>query len=267
MMVQHTYTNVNSRTNMIPPEKIVQSRSWCLGNSIMTVCSTTDFKQQVIIRRAAGVTVFETLLLNDVGTDTIESRNSNVMSLIKDEGESKPLQQRQRSLSVDIDVKDQPLQRSSTKLFSNEEGFSNDQGSFVPIQEEKITVDPAFLFLQMQPYPIWQENVFTPCPMGTNEVLTRGIAILDRTPSIDIHKIGILYVAPGQKLEKDILGNTFGSSHYERFLCDIGQLFPLNPDLNIYTGGLDTSDQKSKDKISEEKIESVRQDERIKADL
>ena len=241
MMVQHTYNNVNTRSDLLPPEQIAQSRSWCLGNSILTILSTVDFKQKIIIRRAAGVTVFETRLLNDVGNDTIESRNNNIVKVMNENTE--PITPRSRSHSIDIGLMEQPINRFESKQYPSDDLIAN-QIQQLQFSDDKMNVDPAFLFLQLQPYPIWQETVFTPITIGTNETITRGIALLDRTPSIDIHKIGIIYVAEGQKLESEILGNIFGSTHYERFLTEIGQLFPLNSNLNIYTGGLDTSDQK-----------------------
>ena len=244
MMVQHTYTNVNSRFTVLPPERIAFSRSWCLGNSIMTVHSTTDFNQQIILRRAAGVTAFDVKLLNDVGRDTIESKNSDLMKLpIFETAETKqPQQPRPRSSSVDVRMKEELLGYDSAILKFNEEGFIGSQNLIMKIQDERFNIDPAFLFMQVQPYPIWQENVFVPIPVGSSEAIARGITLLDRIPSIDIHKIGIMYVAEGQQDEVSILSNSYGSSHYERFLSEVGQLFSLHQNQNIYTGGLDTSE-------------------------
>lgn len=62
---------------------------------------------------------------------------------------------------------------------------------------------------------------------------------LDRMPVIDTHKVGILYVAPGQSDEKDILGNTHGSPAYTRFLEGLGRLINLRGQVDVYAGGLD----------------------------
>jgi tuberous sclerosis protein 2 len=58
-------------------------------------------------------------------------------------------------------------------------------------------------------------------------------------PVIDTHKVGILYVAPGQTQEAEILRNTHGSPAYTRFLEGIGRLISLRGQVDIYAGGLD----------------------------
>lgn len=58
-------------------------------------------------------------------------------------------------------------------------------------------------------------------------------------PVIDTHKVGILYVAPGQSNEIDILRNTHGSPAYTRFLEGIGRLIDLRGQHDVYAGGLE----------------------------
>jgi tuberous sclerosis protein 2 len=62
---------------------------------------------------------------------------------------------------------------------------------------------------------------------------------LDRMPVIDTHKVGILYVAPGQTEEHEILRNSHGSPAYTRFLEGIGRLINLRGQVDVYAGGLD----------------------------
>jgi tuberous sclerosis 2 len=62
---------------------------------------------------------------------------------------------------------------------------------------------------------------------------------LDRMPVIDTHKVGIMYVAPGQTHEREILGNDHGSPAYTRFLEGIGRLINLRGQVDVYAGGLD----------------------------
>lgn len=68
------------------------------------------------------------------------------------------------------------------------------------------------------------------------------IRTLDRIPVIDTHKVGILYVAPGQTDETDILKNLRGSPAYTRFLEGIGRLIKIRSQLDVYTGGLDADE-------------------------
>lgn len=62
---------------------------------------------------------------------------------------------------------------------------------------------------------------------------------LDRMPVIDTHKVGIMYAAPGQTEELEILRNEHGSPAYARFLEGIGRLINLRGQVDIYAGGLD----------------------------
>lgn len=72
----------------------------------------------------------------------------------------------------------------------------------------------------------------------------RALSVLDRTPVVDLHKIGIVYVGPGQVKELEILGNRCGSPTYHQFLDKIGKNFCLrSAQSGTYTGGLDTSDE------------------------
>ncbi|KAJ3636326.1 hypothetical protein Zmor_008743 [Zophobas morio] len=55
-----------------------------------------------------------------------------------------------------------------------------------------------------------------------NEGLLRRLRQLDRTGSRETHKIGVMYIAPGQEHETLILNNQAGSKLYENFLASIG---------------------------------------------
>ena len=68
--------------------------------------------------------------------------------------------------------------------------------------------------------------------------LRRFLSSLDRVPVIDTHKVGIMYVAPGQTEELEILGNTHGSPAYTRFLEGLGRLINLRGQVDVYAGGL-----------------------------
>ena len=58
-------------------------------------------------------------------------------------------------------------------------------------------------------------------------------------PVIDTHKVGVMYVAPGQEHEDEILRNTHGSPAYTRFLEGLGRLIYLRGQMDVYDGGLD----------------------------
>ncbi len=70
------------------------------------------------------------------------------------------------------------------------------------------------------------------------EQLKGVLSSIDTTPVIDTHKVGIVYVAPGQKTEQEILANSHGSPAYSRFLADLGRVIKPSNRLEVYTGGL-----------------------------
>jgi hypothetical protein len=51
---------------------------------------------------------------------------------------------------------------------------------------------------------------------------------LQHTPVVDPHRVGVLYVAPGQTREEDILSNTHGSLTYAHFLSHLAQVVDLS---------------------------------------
>src|ERR1700731_4501 len=93
-----------------------------------------------------------------------------------------------------------------------------------PSQRRKfVAVDPSFFALQLSAYPHHHRPPSS--SLVTNQSsLSLFLRNLDRMPVIDTHKVGILYVAPGQTEEAEILRNAHGSPSYTRFLEGIGRL-------------------------------------------
>ncbi|KAG9217950.1 hypothetical protein CCMSSC00406_0008591 [Pleurotus cornucopiae] len=107
-----------------------------------------------------------------------------------------------------------------------------------PSQRRKdVVVDPAFLVLQLSAYPD-QRSAPDVRRLVAAPSLQKFLQGLDRIPVIDTHKVGILYVAPGQTDEVDILRNTHGSPAYTRFLEGLGRLINLRGQVDVYAGGL-----------------------------
>ncbi|KAH8922076.1 hypothetical protein BT69DRAFT_269711 [Atractiella rhizophila] len=57
---------------------------------------------------------------------------------------------------------------------------------------------------------------------------------------VDAHKIGVIYVAPKQSRETEILRNTAGSKKFVQFLSGLGSLLRLKGTHGLDVGGLDT---------------------------
>jgi hypothetical protein len=95
---------------------------------------------------------------------------------------------------------------------------------------------PSHILLQFFGGGSWAEQ--RPIMLPDDEKITRAIDVFDRTPVVDFHKVGIVYVAAGQTQEREILGNAMGSPDYTTFVDGLGDLMTLrNADFN--TGGLD----------------------------
>lgn len=106
-----------------------------------------------------------------------------------------------------------------------------------PSQRRKdVVLDPSYIVLQLSSYPFGNANIRR---VEDPPDLSRFLSTLDRIPVIDTHKVGIMYVAPGQTDERDILGNTHGSPAYTRFLEGLGRLINLRGQVDVYAGGLE----------------------------
>lgn len=99
---------------------------------------------------------------------------------------------------------------------------------------------PNYFMLQVM-YPTGSHTAVKPIPLPSDAATSRAIGAFDRTPVVDFHKIGILYIGPGQQEEQEILSNSVGSPNYRRFLESLGNLVRLKGNKKIYTGGLDTN--------------------------
>ncbi|KZT59547.1 hypothetical protein CALCODRAFT_516001 [Calocera cornea HHB12733] len=109
-----------------------------------------------------------------------------------------------------------------------------------PSQRRKpVSVHPSFLPVVVGPFPgaPTPSNAFMPLP--ASEVVARTLRFMNATAVIDVHKVGILYVGPGQTTEAEILSNQNGSPGYTSFLVNMGRLIRLKGQRDIYSGGLD----------------------------
>jgi hypothetical protein len=108
-------------------------------------------------------------------------------------------------------------------------------------KDDPIKLLPSFIYLQLQSLNGNGRNeVDSVQLLPDDDATSRGLSVLDRTPVVDLHKIGIVYVGRGQFDEQSILSNQSGSYHYQVFLQNIGKLVKLSNLQGEYTGGLDT---------------------------
>ena len=100
--------------------------------------------------------------------------------------------------------------------------------------------DPGFLALQLSAYPDISPSNKPPLILPNEAWVQRMVRAVDLTPTVDFHRIGVLYVGAGQRTEKEILANRNGSNRYAQFLRGLGDLITLHGQTAVYTGGLDT---------------------------
>jgi tuberous sclerosis 2 len=67
------------------------------------------------------------------------------------------------------------------------------------------------------------------------------LQLIDNIPVIDTHKVGVIYVAPGQSSEDEILSNQHGSPAYSNFIKRLGRVIKPNDNLEVYAAGLNAS--------------------------
>ncbi|ANB12570.1 hypothetical protein AWJ20_827 [Sugiyamaella lignohabitans] len=106
-------------------------------------------------------------------------------------------------------------------------------------QNLSVMYSPSYYLLQLLvPNDIHTDH--NPIPLNDDAQIIRAIGAIDRAPVVDFHKVGILYIAPDQRTEQEILANSTGSKSYRLFLSKMGKLVRLKGNRSIYTGGLDT---------------------------
>ncbi|KAJ3343146.1 Tuberous sclerosis 2-like protein [Gonapodya sp. JEL0774] len=107
-------------------------------------------------------------------------------------------------------------------------------------KEDSQLFEPAFVFSSLSVFPDYSQRDEQVRLLPDDNVTSRALSVMDRTPLVDFIKVGVVYVAPGQSTEGDILRNSSGSIAYLEFIKSIGKFFRLKGCTDIYTGGLDT---------------------------
>uniref|UniRef100_A0A8C9SA23 Tuberin n=1 Tax=Scleropages formosus TaxID=113540 RepID=A0A8C9SA23_SCLFO len=98
--------------------------------------------------------------------------------------------------------------------------------------EKTSGISPSFVFLQLYHSPFFGNEANKPLLLPKSELIDRAVKVLDQMPPYDTHKIGVVFVGPGQvsRGSVSILSNEYGSNRYAQFLTGLDQ---------IYLGGLD----------------------------
>jgi hypothetical protein len=105
------------------------------------------------------------------------------------------------------------------------------------LQNSKTALDPESLLFRLQKLVGTLETQ----DLISSEALDRALTVFDRTPCLDTHKIGLIYVGKCQTRQEDILANKDGSPKFVKLLQSLGTFVKLSEcrAKGWYTGGLD----------------------------
>ncbi|CAE6534755.1 unnamed protein product [Rhizoctonia solani] len=239
-LARFAYGNAESKPRMSslresvlnPPgssgEGVVASKSWVFGNSIITIKTLRHSGWlEIECRRPSGLSTFlcklenvAALGLGEQVTGEIVEAATEAISQVQNESGSDPP-------STEAPISEKP----------NIPGGLLNPSSVAPTKEMEL--DPSYFALQLSPYPDIRRASLRGRLVNNDDLLGRTLRSLDRVPVMDFHKVGIIYVGPGQTHEREILGNRAGSPAYTHFLDHIGRLIRLKDQKDLYTGGLD----------------------------
>ncbi|KTW25618.1 hypothetical protein T552_03478 [Pneumocystis carinii B80] len=205
MLLRFSYSNADIKGTLsnYTPDPFAISKTWLHGNSFITIdTSNSSDIIELIIRRSSGTVHFSCQPRESMNN---ENRTSDDMDGVQDQS-----------------IENAGSRKMPIKLFSLE----------LPL------FLPSYVLLQVSFFPELLEQS-RPYLLADNEFTKRTLSVFDRIPVVDFHKIGVVYVAPGQSTESEILANTCGSQEYLNFMEGLGDLTRLKGNKTIYTGGLD----------------------------
>jgi len=147
------------------------------------------------------------------------------------------------------DLSPAPVPRARAATISTSPSKLSRPSTLPPASSERgggVAISPQFLFLQLyQAAGIPTNYSEKPLLLPNTKSIESSLRNLDRIFCYETHKVGVLYVGPGQHNdEKAILSNQYGSVRYSAFLSGLGTLLDITTtDPNqVFLGGLDPRD-------------------------
>ncbi|KAH6689013.1 tuberin [Plectosphaerella plurivora] len=86
---------------------------------------------------------------------------------------------------------------------------------------------PSHLMVQLMTSSPQFSEAQRPIALPQEDAIDRAIRVFDRAPTVDGHKVGVIYIGEGQTDEREILANISGSADYVHFLNGLGTLSKL----------------------------------------
>ena len=176
-----------------------------------------------------------------LGSNT-EDESANNSSRESQSKSSSPLSSPRLDANQDSSPSPLTSRSSSTQELTSRSSSLKDCSKFsVDNDQSHWDVDPAFIFRQLYPL-ISSGSENTPVSLQDSEDVPRALRNLDLILVSNTHKIGLIYVGPGQTNEVNILRNTYGSVRYVEFVKSLGDIIWLGncDQKTVYVGGLDT---------------------------
>ncbi|KAH9824290.1 hypothetical protein DFH28DRAFT_1118111 [Melampsora americana] len=254
--------------------KPIRSSSWLVGSSILTIkCLSRPGWTEVCVKRPSGMVKMIWELENLSGDhaaseydvlDMVIRHRDTLYSSAFDEDGWNPTQYQQNSssdpdqefdqLNPDLNelIIDQGLKMEKVReikldsILSQSSEITRTTG--IEPNYTNLVVEPSFFALQLLPFSdssslqSSSSNTavdFKPMLIPDLPLFQRTIDMIDRIPVVEFHKLGVVYVGPGQRTEEEILGNLEGSKAYIDFLSSLGTLIRLKGCEHYNTGGLD----------------------------
>lgn len=107
---------------------------------------------------------------------------------------------------------------------------------------DSTILHPNFPYLFLRNWTFFSNE--PPRGLKSSVQLTRTLAMFDFVSPLENIKVGVIYRAEKQVNQQEILTNTYGSPRYFEFLKGLGKFEPLHGMNAMFSGGLDTSDEK-----------------------
>jgi len=204
-----------SERNAKEADKTTKSRSWLIGKGMMTVVASKKTGwSEITIRRPSGTT---SLL--------VKAENSALTAHLEDGGLGQLLTALQKRGSGATEIED-------VKSPDSESGPA--QVAQALFDGMAAAPEPSHLALQLSTYPELSREK-TPIPAPNDITTERLLRNVDFVPVVDLHKLSVLWVGPGQNTELAILGNRQGSPAFMRFMAGLGELFTLKDRMDLPT--------------------------------
>ena len=131
---------------------------------------------------------------------------------------------RARSKTISVIGRNKEIYENQSKTSDFSVSTSSIEQTQAPVATSGI--QPSFVFVQL--FNSGKTDLGADKPLQVSDKYMSTLSLLDFIPPYEIHKIGVIYVKPGQaNNETEILRNINGSLRYTQFLYNLGSLVAI----------------------------------------